>query len=159
MGINLNFFATGRVVTDPEEHVFPDGVRKVSFRFVVNERKRDRRTGEWSDGNSSFYTVHCYRNLAENVLQSFAKGDPVFVCGKQRIRNWEKEDRRGISVEIEANTLGHDLRYGTTEYEKKHRATTEVIDLSNGTQELDTPFGTVVIEDISEIPEKGLVAA
>jgi single-strand DNA-binding protein len=35
------------------------------------------------------------------------------VTGRLRVRDWQTDDRTGTNVEIEAETLGHDLFWGT----------------------------------------------
>src|SRR5690606_30624369 len=66
-----------------------------------------------------------YRTLAENALESIHQGERVIVTGTFRLRRWEQGDKKGVSADIDADALGHDLRWGTALYRKVHGATGE----------------------------------
>lgn len=88
---------------------------KVTIRVAWNSRYQDRVTGEWKDGVTSFANVECWRNLASNVKASLSKGNAVVVTGKLRVREFEdREGHRRIAVEINADSIGHDLSRGVT---------------------------------------------
>ncbi|HEY3953458.1 MAG TPA: single-stranded DNA-binding protein [Streptosporangiaceae bacterium] len=88
---------------------------KVTIRVAWNPRYRDRVTGEWKDGATSFANVECWRNLANNVKSSLSKGNAVLVTGKLQVREFEdREGHRRISVEIYADSIGHDLSRAVT---------------------------------------------
>jgi single-strand DNA-binding protein len=65
--------------------------------------------------------VSAFRGLAENVKTSVKKGERLLITGRLRIRDWETDDRKGTDVEIEADAIGHDLTWGTTQYVKNPR--------------------------------------
>jgi single-strand DNA-binding protein len=52
--------------------------------------------------------------LAINSAGSVNKGDRLVVAGKLRIRDWDNGERAGTSVEVEADSLGHDLTWGSS---------------------------------------------
>ena len=81
--------------------------------FRVGSTPRIRRGGEWVDGPTSWYTVNCWRALAENVRDSVRKGDPVIVHGRLRVDVWERTDEQlSTTYVVEAFYLGHDLNRG-----------------------------------------------
>ena len=43
----------------------------------------------------------------------------MIINGKLKVRKWEKDDRSGTSVEIEAEAIGHDVRWGVSKFEKR----------------------------------------
>ena len=53
-----------------------------SFRLACTPRRFNRRTETWSDGPTQWYTVTCWRSLADNVARSLRRGDPVVVQGR-----------------------------------------------------------------------------
>lgn len=55
-----------------------------------------------------------FRQLAINSAGSINKGDRLVVAGKLRIRDWDNGERAGTSVEVEADSLGHDLTWGSS---------------------------------------------
>lgn len=109
-------YVTGLVATTPRHLTTSDGLAITSFRLASSLRRFDRASNRWVDGDTNWYTVSTFRSLAQNTAQSVSKGDRVIVQGRLRIRDWENTDRSGTTVEIEADSLGHDLTFGTASY-------------------------------------------
>lgn len=64
----------------------------------------------------------CWKGVAENVANSVHRGDPVIVVGRQRIRTWKYEDNRwGMDAEVDAVTIGPDLRAGVSQFNRVSR--------------------------------------
>ncbi|NHA67517.1 single-stranded DNA-binding protein [Phycicoccus flavus] len=107
----------GRLVADPVVKPSRNGPF-TSFRIAQSERHPDRaEPGRWVDSDPSFYEVSVFRGMGENAARSLRKGHPVVVTGKQRVRQFRREDGSyGASVELDASGLGHDLRWGVTAY-------------------------------------------
>lgn len=102
---------TGLVATTPRYLTTSEGLTIASFRLASSQRRYDRGLGRWVDGDTNWYTVSCFRSLADNVFESVKKGDRVIVQGGLRLREWENTDRSGMSVEVEATVIGHDLNW------------------------------------------------
>ena len=49
----------------------------------------------------------------------------MVTVGRLKVRDWSNDDRSGTSIELEANSLGHDLHWGVTQYQKVQRPTEE----------------------------------
>ncbi|MFD1932515.1 single-stranded DNA-binding protein [Nonomuraea mangrovi] len=113
---------TGNVAAPPRQHAFADGSRVTSLRVATRHRFFDRKTQEWSDGDTVFFAVRCWRTLGDNVAQSFQVGHPVVVCGKLRIREFGPDGDRRFMPEIEASSIGHDLRWGVGAFSKPERS-------------------------------------
>lgn len=111
---------TGFVARDPELHVIKE--KKLAFaRLRVGSPSRylDRTTGEWTDGDVSYFDVTCWRFLAMNVKASLHKGDRVTLQGKFRTRTWtDNQDRPRVTMEIAADAVGHNLTGGWTIYNR-----------------------------------------
>ena len=108
----------GNVVSDPTLRVTTSGAKVTSFRLASTERRFDRGTGGWRDGDTTFWQVSCWRRAAENVADSLAKGQPVVVHGRVRERGYEVEGQRRTSLEIDATTVGHDLSRGVARFRR-----------------------------------------
>lgn len=104
----------GLIATTPRHLVTQDGLPITSFRIAASQRWFDRKTSKWADGETNWYTVTAFRQLAINMSQSFAKGDRVVISGRVRVRDWDNGERAGTSVEVEAEHVGHDLFWGTS---------------------------------------------
>ena len=117
---------TGLVATTPRHLVSADGLPITSFRLASSNRRFDRASMEWVDGETNWYTITSFRTLAINTATSISKGDRIVVSGTLRIRDWDNGERVGTSVELEASNIGHDLAWGTTAFTRTvHKADTE----------------------------------
>lgn len=103
----------GNIATRVDLRNLQDGTVLASFRVATTERRRDRDTGSWRDGESLYLHVTCWRALAENVHRSLGVGDPVVIHGKLFTRSWEKDGKRQSAVEMEGHTVGPDLARST----------------------------------------------
>lgn len=109
----------GYVATDVRSTTTDTGLPVAGFRICTTERRFDRMLGSWRDGQTNWYSVNLFRQLAVNVGVSVQKGDKVVVTGRLRIRSWVREDgRTGTAVEIDADAVGHDLAWGTARYRR-----------------------------------------
>lgn len=105
---------SGLVATTPRHLVTQDGLPITSFRLASSQRRFDRKQNKWIDGETNWFTITAFRQLAINSAGSVGKGDRVFIGGKLRVRDWDNGERAGTSVEIEADSIGHDLTWGTS---------------------------------------------
>jgi single-strand DNA-binding protein len=111
----------GNIATDPKHMATSAGTPLTKFRLACTPSRRDPATGEFTDGATSFYTVTCWRDLGVNAAASLYKGQPVVVHGRQTVRDWETDERKGTEVAIDATSVGHDLRWGQATYTKVRR--------------------------------------
>jgi single-strand DNA-binding protein len=113
---------SGVVASDPRAVVLDNNVRITSFRLASTRRRRDR-SGQWVDGETTWLNITCWRNLAANVADSVAKRDRVVVHGRLRVRKYTGSDgAERLSVEVEADSVGHDLTFGTSVFSRVRRA-------------------------------------
>lgn len=116
---------TGLVATTPRHIVTGEGLPISSFRLASTQRRYDRDAKKWIDGETTWFTVTCFRQLATNAARSLSKGERVVVVGSIRIREWDNGERVGTTVEIEADAVGHDLTWGTTVFARTTRGALE----------------------------------
>lgn len=109
---------SGLVATAPRHIVTSEGLPITSFRLASTQRRFDRSNQRWIDGETNWYTITAFRQLAINSATSVGKGDRVVLNGRLRIREWENADRSGTNIEIEADSLGHDLMWGTAQFSR-----------------------------------------
>ena len=108
------FSVQGLVATTPRHLVTQDGLPITSFRLASSKRRFDRSKNAWIDGETNWFTVTCFRQLAINTAASVSKGDRICTTGRLKVRDWDNGERTGTSVEIEAEVLGHDLSWGNS---------------------------------------------
>ena len=109
---------TGNIVAAPQQRQLPHGGQVTSFSVASTHRRFDAAQKEWVDQYTNFYDVQAFRTLGEHAFQSLRGGQRVVVVGRQRLREWESGEKRGKSLEIEADAVGHDLLWGTTVFTK-----------------------------------------
>jgi single-strand DNA-binding protein len=83
----------------------------------VTARVRDGDT--WRDGDTSYFRVNAWRQLAEHTADSLGKGDRAVVIGRLRSRSWETPDgdKRSV-VEVEADEVAPSLRWAIARPER-----------------------------------------
>lgn len=113
--MNDTITIVGTVGTDPEKKV-RNGVPITTFRVATKERRFDRTTGAWVDGETNWYTASAYRRLAEHIFESIHRRERVVLTGRLKVRNWDTGEKRGTSVDIDIDAIGHDLLFGTTTF-------------------------------------------
>jgi single-strand DNA-binding protein len=108
---------TGLIATDPRHLVAGEGRLPItSFRLASTQRRFDRKEQKWVDADTNWFTVTAFRQMATNAAGSLHRGDRIVVTGRMRVRDWEAGERKGTTVEIEADAVGHDLYWGTTSF-------------------------------------------
>ena len=115
---------TGLVATAPRHLVTSEGLPITSFRLASTQRRFDRSQEKWIDGETNWYTITSFRQLALNSNASLDKGQRVLVSGRLKIRDWENGERTGTTIEIEADAIGHDLSWGTASFTRSVSAAT-----------------------------------
>jgi len=107
---------TGVVATKPENVRTSTGLTVTNFRLASSQRRFDRATSTWVDGDTNWYTVNAYRWMANNVANSLQVGNHVVLTGRLRVRNWTSGDKRGTAIEVDVDSIGHDLAFGVSHF-------------------------------------------
>lgn len=143
---------TGFVGSDPRHNVTAAGLSITNFRLATTRRYFDRAKGEWVDGETNWYSVAAFRQLAVNAAASISKGDRVVVQGRLRVRPWETGEKSGTAVEIDADAIGHDLSWGRTEFTRTAATRSEAEDRAEEAGAAGAPATT---EDAWALPGSG----
>jgi single-strand DNA-binding protein len=107
----------GNLTDDPEVRFTPAGTQVGSFRLAVTPRVREGE--QWKDGDTSFFRINVWRELAANAAESLHKGDRALVLGRLKTRTWETaEGERRSVVEVEAEEVGPSLKWATATPER-----------------------------------------
>ena len=110
----------GNLTDDPELRFTPNGAAVANFRLAVTPRVRDG--DNWKDGETSFFRVNVWRQMAENVAESMTKGSRAVVVGRLRTRSWETPEGEKRSVtEVEADEVAPSLKFATAKVERASR--------------------------------------
>ncbi|MEI6362593.1 MAG: single-stranded DNA-binding protein [Actinomycetes bacterium] len=122
---DITLTVVGNLVTDVELRFTKSGEAVASFRVANTVRRFDRAQSRWVDGDTHYFSVSCWRNLASNVVQSLSKGMPVIITGKLRSREVERPCGDASHVvryyDIEAIGVGPDLARGVATFTRVKR--------------------------------------
>jgi single-strand DNA-binding protein len=111
----------GVVANEPRIVDLDDSRRITSFRLASTSRRKDATTNAWVDGPTLWVTVTCWRELAFNASESIHKRDRVVAYGRVRTRDWNQDGVTRTTFEMDAESLGHDLAFGTSSFQRKIR--------------------------------------
>ena len=134
---------TGLVATAPKHIVTSEGLHIASFRLASTQRKFDRTEQKWVDADTNWYTVTAFRQLASHAMGSILKGQRIIVTGRLRVRDWQTDEKSGTTMEVDAEALGHDLRFGTSEFTRTPATTASP----------DTAESAAAAEPVPDAPE------
>jgi len=134
---------TGLVATAPKHIVTSENLQITTFRLASTQRRFNRTEQKWEDADTNWYTVTAFRALAANAIGSILKGQRVIVSGRLRIRDWQTDERSGTTIEVDADAIGHDLTFGTSQFTRTPSASASV----------DTPESAAAAESIPDAPE------
>ena len=119
-----------------------------NFRVGVTPRIRRRDAG-WVDGPTSWFSVSCWRLLAENVRDSVRKGDAVVVHGRLRTDVWERQDGQSSTTYVlDAQHVGHDLNRGTTMFTRVSRQ-----DRADGDDDGEREVKALLHSQVDDLPQ------
>ena len=108
----------GNLTDDPELRFTQNGTPVTNFRLAVTQRIKDA-DGAWRDGETNFFRVNAWRDQAENIAESLAKGNRAIVLGRLRTRTWETpEGVKRASTEIDADEVAPSLRWAIAKPER-----------------------------------------
>lgn len=94
----------GSLVADPELKYTSSGVAVTSLRIADNTNKRNKDTNEWEQvGETIWWNVSVWNELAEAVADQLKKGDYVKVTGPITFREYDAKDgTKGRSNDLRA---------------------------------------------------------
>jgi single-strand DNA-binding protein len=111
----------GNIASEPRHSVPQQGAPRTSFRLASTSARYDPGVQGYVEGHTTWLTVTCWRGLAFNAARSLRKGQPVLVHGVLHVREWSDGDRSGRELELDAVSVGHDLRRGSSEFARVMR--------------------------------------
>ncbi|MDD2859402.1 MAG: single-stranded DNA-binding protein [Candidatus Nanopelagicales bacterium] len=176
---DITLTVTGNVVSDVSLRFSASGDPVASFRIACTPRRFDRASDRWVDSDTHYFGVSCWRDMAQNVVQSVTKGMPIVVHGRLRSREVERpcgeSSHRIRYQDIEARSVGPDLSRGVATFTRVKRqsvveseerliadlqgaalALAEIDDLPAGvdpeTGEIHEDFGRIAADEMESVP-------
>lgn len=121
---NLPVTVVGNLTGDPELRFTPSGAAVANFTVAHTPRKYNKQSQQWEDGETTFLNGTVWREQAENVAESFKRGDRVVVVGSLVSRSYETRqgDKRTV-LELEVDEVAASVLRATVKVTKAQRAT------------------------------------
>lgn len=112
----------GTLVADPELRFTQSGAAVVNVTIAQNERRFNKETQRWEDGDAVFLRCNAWRQFAENIAESLNKGDRVLGYGRLKQRQYEtREGEKRTVFEVELDALGPSLKFRTATVNRADR--------------------------------------
>lgn len=114
----------GNLTADPELRTLQSGVAVATFSIASTPRVFDKNQNQWVDAPALFMRCQAWRDLAEHIATSLAKGMRVVATGRLSQRTYD--DQTGTKhtvVEMTVDEIGASLRYATCQVTKTSTST------------------------------------
>jgi len=102
-GIN-KVILVGNLGADPETRYTPTGTAITTIRIATSESWKDKQTGEQQE-RTEWHRVKFFGRLAEIAGEYLKKGGQVYVEGRLRTEEYEKEGIKRWSTDIVADEM------------------------------------------------------
>jgi single-strand DNA-binding protein len=113
----------GNLVSDPELRFTPAGSAVANFTIASTPQTFDKTQQKFVDGETLFLRASVWREMAENVAESLAKGMRVVASGRLKSRSYEtKEGEKRTVIELEVDDIGPSLRYANAKVNRTQRS-------------------------------------
>lgn len=89
----------GNLGADPETNYLPSGDAVTNLRVATSEKWKDKGSGEMKEA-TEWHRVVFFGRLAEVAGEYLKKGAKIYVEGKLKTRQWEKDGQKHYSTEV-----------------------------------------------------------
>lgn len=117
----------GNLTRDPELRTLNNGSTVVNFTIASSERRYNRDTNQWEDGDTLFLNCNAWDSqnapLASNIANSLAKGMTVIAQGRLTQRSYQTQDgTQRTVVELRVDQIGPSLRRATAQVARQQNS-------------------------------------
>lgn len=117
--VNVDF--VGNLTAQPELRFTASGAGVVGFTVACTERKFNRDTNAWEDGDATFMRCSAWRQFAENISE-LPKGARVFVKGRLKQRSYDTQEGEKRTVfEVQVDVCGPDVKFHPARHDRPER--------------------------------------
>jgi len=115
----------GNLGDTPELRFTPAGLAVCNITIAVNPRVRNKKN-EWVQSETIWVRCAVWRDEAENVAESFSKGDRIMIAGELKMKSWTDDDGVVTSyLEIAAREIGASVKFATATVNRLERKSDE----------------------------------
>ncbi len=88
----------GNLTRDPEIKYLPSGMAVSEIGLAINDRRKGQ-NGEWIE-ETTFVDITLWGRTAEVVSEYVTKGSPLFVEGRLKLDQWEKDGKKNYKLKV-----------------------------------------------------------
>lgn len=97
---------TGRAGKDPALTFTADGKAMLRVSVAEGHREKNRDTGQWEDGATTWRQVVLFGRMAEALAEQVRKGSLLQVSGREETREWTKDGEQHSLLSVTADSIG-----------------------------------------------------
>jgi single-strand DNA-binding protein len=112
----------GNATADAEIRFGASGTARCTWTLAVTPRVKQN--DAWTDGETGFYRCTAWRQLAESAGESIVRGMRLVVVGRLSPRTYEKDGEKRVSLDVEVEHVGAEMRYSNVSAVKAERSGT-----------------------------------
>ena len=127
---------SGNLTREPELRTTGGGTSVLSFGLAVNDRHKNASTGEWED-YANFVDCTMFGTRAESLAKLLKKGCKVFLEGKLRYSQWERDGQKRSKIEVIVNDIDVCLKKSSASGDEP---CADEADAETGLYDEDIPF-------------------
>lgn len=122
----LEVTAAGNLTGTPELRFTNTGLAVCNFTVAINPRQFNSQTKEWAEADSIFIKCAVWRDLAENVAESFSKGDRVLIAGELKFTEYVDDDEiTHAYLEMNVREIAASVKFAQVTIRKMSRKSAE----------------------------------
>lgn len=110
----------GIVGQDPELKFSKGGTSYARFSVAVTDRKKNG-SGDWEDGDTTWYSITAFKWMADQVYENIDKGDMVLIDGRMKLETWESDEGTRSKIAVTAERVGLISKKGSSKGSKVDR--------------------------------------
>ena len=113
------FTVVGNLTQDPELRFTQGGTPLCSGGIASNRRYQVN--GQWEE-QTSYFNFTAWREMAENIAATFAKGMRVVATGRMEQKDWvDKEGNKRTTYDFVLDEIGPSVRWATAQVTKTEK--------------------------------------
>lgn len=113
----------GNLTIDPKTGIDREGKAWTQFSVAVQDRRWNKDSQVWEDGQTVFHDVVVFGRQAEHAVASLRKGQAVLVDGELKFGSYvDENEQRHETRQIVADYVGASLAYNAVEVQPRPKA-------------------------------------
>lgn len=114
----------GNLTSDSVLRTTQSGLSVTNNSIAASERIRDKDSGEWKDGDTTYFPFTLWGKAAENFVESAKNKGRVIAIGRVKPDSYEKDGVEHKTFKLEVDEIAFSTEYATLVVTKNVKAAT-----------------------------------